>query len=64
MKSPWQKPTLVILSRGNPEEMVLTFCKSVHGNQDGPIGGQNKCDTRGQGQDSCGSCQAEPSKGS
>jgi hypothetical protein len=64
MKAKWNKPTLVILSRGNPEEMVLEFCKSVHGGQEGPSGGQNKCDTMGQGQDSCGSCRSNPDKGS
>jgi hypothetical protein len=25
---PWQKPELVILTRGNPEEAVLTGCKT------------------------------------
>ncbi len=63
MKS-WSRPALVVLGRGGPEEMVLTVCKSVHGAQTGPVGGQNKCDTRGQGNDSCGGCQAQPGKGS
>lgn len=28
MKNPWQKPQLLVLARGNPEEAVLTACKT------------------------------------
>ena len=27
MKKPWQKPKLIILERGRPEEVVLLGCK-------------------------------------
>jgi hypothetical protein len=27
----WQRPKLIVLTRGNPEESVLTGCKSVAG---------------------------------
>jgi hypothetical protein len=29
VKKPWQKPELVVLVRGNPEESVLTSCKVI-----------------------------------
>ena len=29
VKKPWQKPELVVLVRGNPEEAVLTACKVI-----------------------------------
>ena len=65
MKAEWKKPSLIVLSRGNPEEMVLERCKSVKAGFGGPQNGQNKCDTRGQGgNNSCGSCQAEPGQAS
>ena len=35
MKTNWQKPTLVILIRNRPEEIILTYCK-----QDYPTGPQ------------------------
>jgi len=28
MRKDWKKPELIILSRSNPEEAVLAFCKS------------------------------------
>ena len=34
-KKIWQKPQLVILGRGRPEERVLAFCKYT-GNRVGP----------------------------
>ena len=62
MKATWMKPTLVVLSRGNPEEMVLEVCKLVGeaGPMSGPQGGQNKCDVGTQPGHSCGACRAEP----
>jgi hypothetical protein len=27
MKKPWQQPKLIVLVRGRPEELILTFCK-------------------------------------
>jgi hypothetical protein len=30
MKKVWEKPTLVILVRGKPEEAVLDVCKFLH----------------------------------
>jgi len=27
-KKKWKKPELIVLVRGNPEEAVLTFCKT------------------------------------
>jgi len=29
MKKAWEKPELVVLTRGNPEEAVLSACKSI-----------------------------------
>lgn len=35
----WEKPQLIILARGNPEESVLTNCKTNNPNKalDGPM---------------------------
>jgi hypothetical protein len=30
MKKTWEKPKLIILMRGRPEEMVLTNCKGTN----------------------------------
>jgi hypothetical protein len=53
---------LTILSRGNPEEMVLqNSCKSPHG-AGGPAKENNKCDETKGGP--CGACHPEPSNAS
>jgi hypothetical protein len=57
MKKPWEKPKLMVLVRGRPEEMVLQACKTSQlgtngpGGTDndgcfvtGPYGGTNQCD--------------------
>ena len=59
MKAQWRKPTLVILSRGNPEEMVLTCCKSVSGPAKLPVNGKQKCDARRPHTQDCDACQPE-----
>jgi hypothetical protein len=60
MKAEWKKPSLIILSRGNPEEMVLFKYKRVGATVIGPENGQNKCDVAPSKPDSsCGACQAE-----
>ncbi len=40
----WQKPKLIVLGRGTPEEHVLTGCK--HPGHEGPTGG-TKCGNMG-----------------
>ncbi len=34
MKKAWEKPKLVVLVRGNSEEMILTNCKGQYGSGD------------------------------
>jgi hypothetical protein len=64
MRAQWKKPTLVVLSRGNPEEMVLKGCKGVHTEPVLPALGQQKCDSRHDVTANCMACQPESGKGS
>jgi len=41
MKKIWQKPRLIILQRGRPEEMVLAGCKLATVN--GPTASRTSC---------------------
>jgi len=51
-KKIWQKPQLIILSRGRSEEKVLEHCK---GNGDGgPVYGFDGCSQPSQGGGECG----------
>lgn len=50
MKEKWQKPQLVCLYRGKPEEKVLCGCKTYTAN--GPFTKQTKCEN----QNYCGVC--------
>jgi hypothetical protein len=44
MKKTWEKPVLVVLSRGRPEESMTQFCKSI--TMDGPaVGAVAPCQT-------------------
>jgi len=36
MKKAWEKPRLIVLVRGKPEEAVLLFCKTFFGGVQGP----------------------------
>jgi hypothetical protein len=36
VKTPWEKPQLIIMARSKPEEMVLLVCKYA-GPEEGPI---------------------------
>jgi len=42
-KEKWVKPKLIILTRGKPEEDVMTACKT--GGTDGPAMNQDMCRT-------------------
>ncbi len=60
-KTQWTTPQLIVLSRGTPEESVLTVCKYIGA---GPLGGpdtanQNGCNSPAT--TNCGNCQARPS---
>jgi hypothetical protein len=39
-KKQWEKPVLIVIGRGNPEENVLAVCKSTTMNEPGPNTGQ------------------------
>jgi hypothetical protein len=45
----WEKPSLIVLGRGRPEEHVLDICK--HDGGVGPISGE--CRGNGQGNGAC-----------
>ncbi len=54
-KKHWEKPQLIILARGEPEENVLEGCKIINHHL-GEYGlHQEGCD---QGKDNCGACKA------
>jgi hypothetical protein len=56
-KCDWEKPELIILTRGNPEEVVLAYCKYRTG--DNELGKNNSCNIE-EGEDDthqwCNSC--------
>jgi len=57
----WEKPNLIVLYRGRPEEVLLTGCKSPIFAA-GPGGANNKCDLvviRGK-KAQCSACRAQP----
>ena len=60
-KMQWTTPQLIVLSKGTPEESVLTVCKYIGaGEFGGPEGAnQNGCNDLTTG--NCGNCQARPS---
>ncbi|MBW6465120.1 MAG: hypothetical protein K0B06_01290 [Brevefilum sp.] len=58
---PWEKPQLIIMAKGEPEESVLTHCKTMNPNrpQTGPtdLVYQDTC-AGGPDYDSCTNCQS------
>jgi hypothetical protein len=62
-KKTWEKPQLIILARGTPEESVLTFCKTrtaMSGMY--AVNDHNHCSQ--EASTSCAACQAEAASGS
>lgn len=55
MKKMWQKPELVVLYRGKPEESVLTHCKHANNPPVSPDAHQGDCNSQIA---SCGACQS------
>ena len=61
-KKSWEKPQLIILAKGTPEENVLTHCKAIGYPFKAPFSqqlGQQGCDEP-DGKGECGACQARP----
>jgi len=57
MENTWQKPRLVVLVRGRPEESVLSFCKdAIDITPNGPAVEQTDCI---QNMENCEAC-SEP----
>lgn len=42
-KKQWDRPQLIVLGRGTPEENVLQACKQVHKEIVNPVSGQQNC---------------------
>ena len=68
-KKRWNKPQLIVLARGTPEEAVLDSCKRI--DQVNPTGQQGPAETRqsdcSRGYTdgtNCGACQARSNGGS
>jgi hypothetical protein len=58
-KNVWEKPMLVILYKGHPEESVLTYCKSgVTGLPVGQVNARNGYDCLNPARPTCGLCSA------
>jgi hypothetical protein len=56
-KKVWEDPQLIVLSRGTPEESVLTHCKFIDPLAIGPTGAlQDGCNDINA--NVCGNCQA------
>ncbi len=53
----WERPMLVVLYKGRPEEGVLLACKT-HTTPTGPSFNNNKCDNMKPNQ-TCGACQSQ-----
>jgi len=53
-KKTWQRPELIVLVSGQPEEAVLSFCKVGQAGQASPqaVGGSCYC----PGSEPCGNC--------
>ncbi len=43
MKKEWEKPQLIVLSRGKPEELVLMSCKKLNNTWVGPESNYRSC---------------------
>ena len=56
MKKVWNKPELVVLYRGKPEESVLTHCKHKTIPSVSPAGNHDDCNSKGV--TSCGACDS------
>lgn len=55
-KKKWEKPSIVVLGKGQPEENVLGGCK---GNEAGdPVNTWNNCNQLLEEQSSCPDCEA------
>jgi hypothetical protein len=55
MKKVWNKPELVVLYRGKPEESVLTHCKHA---MDPPVSPAALHDDCNDADTSCGACHS------
>ena len=56
MKKVWEKPELVVLYRGKPEESVLLHCKHKNNPPAAPANVHDDCnDTLGE---TCGACSS------
>jgi hypothetical protein len=57
-KMQWTTPHLVVLTRGTPEESVLTFCKRIEIGIQGPTAQQQAGCQDLTSPSVCGACQA------
>jgi hypothetical protein len=60
-KKRWERPQLIVLGRGTPEENVLTACKQVERPVINPIVSKQNCKSRGDYDDQvehdCSECR-------
>ena len=59
-KKTWEKPQLIVLARGTPEESVLTHCKTMNPNQamTGPDQTQQDTCAAGLADQNCSNCKS------
>jgi hypothetical protein len=55
MKKKWEKPQLIVLSRGKPEELVLMSCKKLNNSYSGPTHDYRFCTIVGN----CWNCSVD-----
>ena len=58
-KKQWSRPELIILIKGQPEENILTQCKSVQGLPVQVAIGATGQNCKNWKEGTCGACQAE-----
>jgi hypothetical protein len=59
-KKQWERPQLVVLGRGTPEENVLQACKQVQKEVINPIAGKQNCKAH-EDPPNCAECQKNTS---
>ncbi|MHB8094431.1 MAG: hypothetical protein ACYDH0_05755 [Candidatus Aminicenantales bacterium] len=57
MKKTWNKPELVVLFRGKPEESVLFHCKHKNNPVVAPASFHEDCNHMSSAKCTCGACQ-------
>lgn len=58
-KRQWVTPELIVLTKGQPEENILTQCKAVHAPAVSSVQSDTGQNCKNRKDATCGACQAE-----